>query len=94
MTVNRGLSFVIIATIWIIAGIVHLMAAVLFEPGGTLYAGAASAEHFNGEYLADQWHTILTVWCPVLAAVGASMWGLVNEYRRQTQTAARQTRRR
>lgn len=94
MTVNRGMAFIIISTIYVIAAVTHLIAAILFEPSGVLFTGAAEAQHFNGDYLADQWHSVLTVWVPVLAVAGVSMWGVVNEYRRQTQTATRQTRRR
>lgn len=94
MTVNRGMSFVIIATVYIIATIIHLIAAILFDPTGILFQGAADAQHFNGDFLASQWHAILTVWVPVLAIAGVTMWGIVNEYRRQTQTAISNARRR
>jgi len=87
MTVNRGTAFIIIGVVYTISVIIHLMAATLFEPGGVLYRGAVSAEHFNGEYLAEQWYDVLVIWAPVLSVAGVTMWGIVNEYRRQTQTA-------
>jgi len=87
MTVNRGTAFIIIAVVYTISVIIHLIGATLFDPGGVLYQGAAAAEHFNGEYLAEQWYDVLVVWAPVLAVAGVTMWGIVNEYRRQTQTA-------
>ena len=92
MTVNRGMAFVIMCTVYIIAIIVHLMAAVLFDPSGQLFELAADAERFSGERRATLWHEILTVWVPVLAVLGVTAWAFVNEYRRQTQTAVRRSR--
>jgi len=90
---SRAFDFVVIAVIWIIAIVIHMMGVELFAPGTPLYDLATDGTAaMNGQARADLWYQMLTVWVPLLAASGITAWGFIREYRRGARTAARGVR--
>lgn len=85
---SRAFDFVVVGVIWVIALVIHLIGVELFAPGSPLFEIATSGTGtMNGTERAEQWHQIIAVWVPLLAAGGISAWAFVREYRRQAVTA-------
>lgn len=85
---SRAYDFVVVGVIWIIASVIHLMAVELFAPGTPLWQTATDGTAvMNGTARASLWFQILSVWVPVIAAIGIFAWALIREYRRTVTTA-------
>ena len=86
---SRVYDFTVVGTITIISVVVHLMAVELFAPGGVLFELASTGtQNVNGAARAQLWFEILTIWVPIAAIGGISLWALIREYRRQVRTVA------
>ena len=94
MVMNRPLVFIVMSVTYVISFIIHMTATMLFTPEGALFRIATDGtETLAGPERAQLWFEILSVWVPIIAAVGVTVWALVTEYRRQTTTDARRVRR-
>lgn len=87
---SRAFDFVVVGVIYIVAVVIHLMGINLFAPGTPLHQVASTGTAvMGGAAKADLWYEIITLWAPLLAVGGISLWAFIREYRRQTVTAAR-----
>lgn len=85
---TRAYDFTVVAVIYVMAVIIHLMAVELFVPGGPLYSLATTGtETMNGQAWADQTYMILSTWVPLISFGGITAWAVVREYKRQAATA-------
>lgn len=85
---TRAFDFTVVAIIYIIAAVIHLMSVELFAPGTPLYQLAVTdTAVMNGQQWADRAYMILAAWMPIMAAGGITGWAVVREYRRQALSA-------
>lgn len=77
-----------IATIWIAAAVIHLLAAATLGPTSALHSTAAGATMGGSDWAMKQYE-ILAVWVPWIAVCGSGMFGIVVEYRYQKLSAVR-----
>ena len=88
---TRVFRFTVVGVIYIISAVIHRMAVELFAPESPLHDLASSGTAvMNGAARADLWFQILSIWLPLFAMGGISLWALSAEYKTQTITAARQ----
>jgi hypothetical protein len=80
----------VVAVIYIVAVVIHLMAVELMAPGTPLYSLAVTdTAVMSGQEWADRTFMILSTWVPLIAFGGITAWAIVREYRRQAVTAVR-----
>lgn len=84
---SRAFDFVVLAVVYIIAVVIHMMGVELFSPASPLHQIASGATQLNGAARADLWYEVLSLWVPLIAVGGISAWVFVREYRRQARTA-------
>jgi len=89
LALTRIWRFTVAAVIYIISAVIQRMAIELFAPESPLHKLASDGTAvMNGAQRADLWFEILSIWIPLFAMGGVSLWLLVAEYRRQIATAA------
>lgn len=87
---TRAFDFTVVAIVYVVAVIIHLMAVELMAPGTPLYEMAVTdTAAMNGQEWADQTYMILSTWVPLMAFGGITAWAVIREYRRQAVTAVR-----
>jgi hypothetical protein len=87
---TRAFDFTVVAVIYIMAVIIHLMTVELMAPGTPLYELAIDGtEAMSGQEWADQTYMILSTWVPLIAFGGITAWATIREYRRQALSAVR-----
>lgn len=87
---TRAFDFTVVAIVYIVAVVIHLMAVELMAPGTPLYSlGTTGTEVMDGQAWADQTYMIMSTWVPLIAFAGITAWAVIREYRRQAITAAR-----
>ena len=90
---TRAYDFTVLAVVYLVSVVIHLMAVELMAPGTGLYALATDGtEVMNGQAWADQTFMILSTWVPLISFFGITAWGVFREYRRQALSAVQRVR--
>jgi hypothetical protein len=85
---TRAFDFTVVAVIYAVAVVIHLMGVELMAPGTPLYSLATDGTaSMNGQARADLWFQIISVWVPMIGFLGITAWAMVREYKRQAVTS-------